>query len=64
MTVSEFLKGRNQKIMERYVALRANKIRSSEAKKIISAEFNGISVSTIEQVIYNKSYANSPHDKK
>ena len=63
MTASEFLKERNRKIVERYKELRKQKIPRVEASKIISSEFNNISVSTIEQIIYNKKYSNSPHQK-
>lgn len=63
MTVSEFLSQRNTKILERYNELRSQKITAPQAKKIISSEFNNLSIHTIEQVIYNKSYSNSPHKK-
>lgn len=63
MTASEFLKERNRKIVERYKELKTEKISHAEAKKIISDEFNNISVSTIEQIIYNRKYSNSPHQK-
>jgi len=63
MTVSEFLSRRNEKILERYNVLKSEKIASPQAKKIISSEFNELSIHTIEQIIYNKSYSNSPHKK-
>jgi len=61
MTVSEFLKERNTKIIERYKQLKDNKVPGSEAKKIISKEFAGLSIHTIGQIIYNKEYSNSPY---
>jgi len=64
MTVSEFLKERNTKIIERYKQLKGNKISGSEAKQIISSEFAGLSTHTIGQIIYNKEYSNSPHKNK
>ena len=64
MTVRELLKERNRKIVERYHQLRKLKMKSHDAKKIISAEFDNLSLSTIDQVIYNKNYSNSPHAKK
>jgi len=64
MTVSEFLKERNTKIIERYKQLKGNKISSVKAKQIISDEFSGLSVHTIGQIIYNKQYSNSPHKNK
>ncbi|WP_297333081.1 hypothetical protein [Flavobacterium sp.] len=60
MTVSDLLKERNRKIVERYHQLKKLKMKSHDAKKIISAEFNNLSISTIDQVIYNKNYSNSP----
>lgn len=60
MKLSDFLKERNIKIMRRYSELKSRKMLSNDAKKIISREF-GISHSTIDQVIYNKNYSNSPH---
>lgn len=59
MRVSDFLKERNYKIVQRYRELKAT-MSSSEAKKIISSEFSNLSVATINQVIYNKKYSNSP----
>jgi hypothetical protein len=59
MTVSEFLMQRNENIITRYKQLRLEKITGTEAKQIISAENEGLSVHTIEQVIYNKKYSNS-----
>jgi len=64
MTVSEFLRERNSKIVIRYKQLRANKIPAINAKIIISKEFTGLSVFTIDQIIYNKEYSNSPHKDK
>lgn len=64
MTVSDLLKKRNQKIVERYHQLKLLKMKSDEAKKIISNEFNNLSISTIDQVIYNKKYSNSPYTKE
>jgi len=61
MTVSEFLRDRNVKIVARYKQLRADKISAGNAKLILSKEFAGLSIFTIEQVIYNKEYSNSPH---
>ena len=61
MTVSEFLKERNTKIIERYKQLKNSKVSSGEAKQIISSEFAGLSIHTIGQIIYNKEYSNSPH---
>jgi hypothetical protein len=63
MTVSDFLKERNSKILERYKQLKTEKHSSTEIKKIISLEFGNLSVFTIEQIIYNKNYSNSPHNK-
>ncbi len=60
MKLSDFLKERNTKIIKRYSELKGRKMVSIDAKKIISREF-GISHSTIDQVIYNKNYSNSPH---
>jgi len=62
MRASEFLKGRNEQIISRYKELR-EKMPSQNAKKIISEEFGDLSISTIEQVIYNKKYSNSPLNK-
>jgi len=64
MTVSELLKERNIKILERYRQLKANKVPGPQAMKIIRNEFSGISVHTIEQVLYNKNYSNSPLKNK
>ncbi|KGO84992.1 hypothetical protein Q765_18430 [Flavobacterium rivuli WB 3.3-2 = DSM 21788] len=64
MTVSEFLKERNTKIIERYKQLRDDKVSGSEAKQIISSEFAGLSIHTIGQIVYNKEYSNSPHKDK
>ena len=64
MTVSDLLKERNRKIVERYHQLKKLKMKSNDAKKIISTEFNNLSLSTIDQVIYNKNYSNSPFPKK
>lgn len=64
MTVSDLLKERNTKILERYHQLKQLKMKSNDAKKIISTEFNNLSLSTIDQVIYNKNYSNSPHSKE
>lgn len=61
MKLSDFLRERNKKIIQRYSELKAQKMLSSEAKRIISNEFGNLSVSTIDQVIYNKKYSNSPH---
>lgn len=61
MKLSDFLRERNKKIIERYTQLKAQKMLSSEAKRIISSEFGNLSVFTIDQVIYNKKYSNSPH---
>lgn len=61
MTVSDFLRERNRKIVERYNELKMRKIPSDDAKKIISREFNNIAIHTINQVIYNKNYSNSPY---
>jgi len=64
MTVSDFLKDRNLKILARYKQLKAEKLESTEIKKIIGREFGNLSVYTIEQVLYNKNYSNSPHKKE
>ncbi|KGO91934.1 hypothetical protein [Flavobacterium subsaxonicum] len=64
MTVSDFLKDRNLKILARYKQLKAEKLDSTEIKKIIGREFGNLSVYTIEQVLYNKNYSNSPHKKE
>ncbi len=64
MTVSDLLKERNQKILKRYHQLKQLKMKSNDAKKIISTEFNNLSLSTIDQVIYNKNYSNSPYSKE
>jgi hypothetical protein len=64
MKASEFLKGRNEKIMSRYKELKASKLPSYQAKKVISEEFGNLSISTIDQIIYNKKYSNSPLDIK
>lgn len=61
MRVSDFLKERNLKILTRYNQLKALKHTSTDAKNIISAEFGNLSVHTIEQIIYNKKYSNSPY---
>jgi len=50
---------RNENIIARYKQLRLEKITGTEAKQIISVENDGLSVHTIEQVIYNKKYSNS-----
>lgn len=60
MTVSELLHIRNTKIVNRYRELKKEKVRSIEAKTMISNEFNNISIATINQIIYNKKYSNSP----
>ncbi|MES2486439.1 MAG: hypothetical protein V4581_10915 [Bacteroidota bacterium] len=62
MKASEFLKGRNEQIIGRYKELK-EKMPSQHAKKIISEEFGNLSISTIDQVIYNKKYSNSPLNK-
>lgn len=59
MTVSDFLHERNKKISERYIELK-RLMRSNEAKNVIRKEFSNISISTIEQILYNKKYSNSP----
>ena len=64
MTVSELLKERNRKIVERYKQLKAGKVPGSEAKLIISREFTGLSIHTIEKIFYNKNYSNSPYEGK
>jgi hypothetical protein len=64
MTVSEFLSQRNKKIVERYNELKSENTTAVQAKKIISSEFDNLSVHTIEQIIYNKQYSNSPHKEK
>ena len=64
MTVSEFVRERNSKIIDRYKQLRAEKIPGGEAKIIISDEHMGLSVHTIEQIIYNREYSNSPYKNK
>lgn len=63
MTVSEFLQQRNETIVERYKQLKREGVASAEAKKTISLEFNKLSVHTIDQIIYNKDYSNSPYKK-
>jgi len=63
MTVSEFLKERNIQIVNRYKQLRELKMPGTQAKLTISKEFTGLSIHTIEQIIYNKEYSNSPHKK-
>lgn len=60
MKASDFLKERNEQIFNLYKELRAAKISSSKAKKTISKKFGNLSVSTIDQIIYNKKYSNSP----
>lgn len=60
MKASDFLKERNQKIFNSYKELRAAKISSSIAKQTISKQYGNLSVSTIDQIIYNKKYSNSP----
>ncbi|OIQ16928.1 MAG: hypothetical protein BM557_09270 [Flavobacterium sp. MedPE-SWcel] len=64
MTVSDLLKERNRQILERYNQLKQLKMKSNEAKKIISTEFDNLSLYTIDQVIYNKNYSNSPYPKE
>jgi len=64
MTVSDFLKDRNRKILNRYNELKQQKIPSKKILQNLSREFNDLSVYTIEQIIYNKNYSNSPHKKK
>jgi len=64
MTVSDFLKDRNRKILNRYNELKQQKIPSKKILQNISREFNDLSVYTIEQIIYNKNYSNSPHKKE
>ncbi|WP_159799436.1 hypothetical protein [Flavobacterium sp. MK4S-17] len=63
MTVRELLKERNTKILARYKELKEQKVSSGEAKNIIRKEFDNISISTIDQIIYNKKYSNSPLKK-
>jgi len=63
MTVSEFLQERNERILERYKQLKGEGIVSAEAKKTISDEFSNLSIHTIDQIIYNKGYSNSPFKK-
>jgi hypothetical protein len=64
MKASEFLKGRNEMIISRYKELKELKTPAAAAKNIISQEFGDLSISTIEQIIYNKNYSNSPIFKK
>ena len=63
MKVSDFLKQRNIQILERYRELRQQKIQGALAKKMISREFGNLAIPTIEQIIYNKKYSNSPYKK-
>jgi len=60
MKASDFLKGRNEQIISRYKELKDKRMPSRPAKKMISEEFGNLSISTIDQIIYNKKYSNSP----
>ena len=63
MKASQFLKGRNETIISRYKELK-DKMPAGKAKQIISEEFGNLSISTIDQIIYNKKYSNSPLDNE
>ncbi len=63
MKASDFLKARNEQIMSRYQELKSTKMPSQEAKLKISHEFGNLSISTIDQIIYNKKYSNTPLEK-
>ncbi|KOS05393.1 hypothetical protein AM493_04605 [Flavobacterium akiainvivens] len=63
MKASDFLKARNEQIISRYQQLKVKRIPSYEAKQQISKEFGDLSISTIDQIIYNKKYSNSPLEK-
>jgi hypothetical protein len=63
MKASDFLKARNEQIISRYQELKLTKMPSNQIKQRIQEEFGNLSVSTIDQIIYNKKYSNSPLEK-